>query len=93
MLLSALCVCPVVRVFFLLYACIFLCLSLYFVSLVLLFDVGVLGLHFLCAQGVFIVYCMLPAWCFVFWSCKWFQWHMLCVFSFFRAIFCILSAI
>ena len=93
MLLSALSVCPVVRVFILLYACIFLCLSLYFVSFVLLFDVGVLGLHFLCVQGVFSVYCMLPGWCFVFWSCMWFQWHMLCVFSFFVDIFCILSAI
>ncbi len=79
--------------FLLLYACIFLCFSLYFVSLVFLFDVGVLGLHFLCVLGVFSVYCMLPGWCFVFWSCMWFQWHMLCVFSVFRAIFCILSAV
>ena len=55
MLLSALSVCPALHIFFLLYACIFLCLSLYFVSFVLLFDVGVLGLHFLCAQRVFIV--------------------------------------
>jgi hypothetical protein len=69
-LLAALSVCPVVRVIFLLYACIFLCLSVYFVSFVLLFDVGVLGLHFLCVQRVFSVYCMLPGWCFVFWSCS-----------------------
>ena len=93
MLLSALSVCPALHIFFLLYACIFLCLSLYFVSFVLLFDVGVLGLHFLCVQGVFSVYCMLPGWCFVFWSCMWFQWHMLCVFSFFVDIFSIISAI
>jgi hypothetical protein len=79
--------------FLLLYACIFFCLSLYFVSFVLLFDVGVLGLHFLCVQGVFSVSCMLPGWCFVFWSCMWFQWHMLCVFSFFVDIFSITSAI
>jgi len=88
-LLAALSVCPVVRVIFLLYACIFLCLSVYFVPFILLFDVGVLGLHFLCVQGVFSVYCMLPGWCFVFWSCMWFQWHMLCVFSFFVDIFSI----
>ena len=89
MLLEALCVCPVVRAFLLLYAYIFLCLSVYFVPFILLFDVGVLGLHFLCVQGVFSVYCMLPGWCFVFWSCMWFQWHMLCVFSFFVDIFSI----
>jgi len=29
-----------------------LCLSLYFVSFVLLFDARTLGLHFLCVQGV-----------------------------------------
>ena len=93
MLLSALSECPIVRFFFLLYACVFSCLSVYVFVFVLLFDVGVLGLHFLCLQRVFIVYCMLPGWCFVFWSCTWFQWHMLCVFSFFVDIFCILSAI
>jgi hypothetical protein len=87
MLLSALSVCPVVRVFILLYACIFLCLSLYFVSFVLLFDVGVLGLHFLCVQGVFSVYCMLPGWCFVFWSCSSVTMaYVVCVFFFSRYI-------
>ena len=93
MLLSALSVCPALHIFFLLYACIFLCLSVYFVSFVLLFDVGVLGLHFLCVQGVFSVYCVWTSRCFVSSSSMWFQWHMLCVFSVFRAIFCILSAI
>jgi hypothetical protein len=57
-LLSALSECPVVRVFSLLSACIFLCLSVYFVSFVLLLDSSTLGLHFLCVQGVFSVSCV-----------------------------------
>ncbi len=88
MLLAALCVCPVVRVFFLLYAYIFLCLSVYFVSFVLLFDSSTLGLHFLCVQGVFSLYCLLPGWSFVFWSGLWFQWHDWLVFLFVFLLFC-----
>ena len=84
---SALCVCPVVRVFFLLYACIFLCLSVYFVPFILLFDVGVLGLHFLCVQRVFSVSCMLPGCNFVFWSCSSVTMaYVVCVFFFCRYI-------
>ena len=52
--LAALGICRVVSV------ClqVFMRLSVYFVSFALLFDVGLLGLHFLCAQRVFCLYCM-----------------------------------
>ena len=70
-----------------------LCLALYLVSFVLLFDASTLGLHFLCAQRVFYLYCMWTSRCFMSSSSMWFQCHMLCVFSVFRAIFYILFAV
>ena len=86
-LLAALSVCPALHAFLLLHANIFWCLPVYFVSFVLLFDVGVLGLHFLCVQGVFCLSCMLPGWCFVFWSCSSVTMaYVVCVFFFCRYI-------
>jgi hypothetical protein len=73
--------------------CVSLCLAIYFVSFALLFDFFVVVSDFVCVQRVFCLCYLWTSRCFVFWSCMWFPWHMLCVFSFFVDIFCILSAI
>ena len=85
--------CECVCVFTAACPCVSLCLAIYLVSFVLLFDDITLGLHFLCVQRVFSLYCMWTSRCFVSSSSMWFQCHMLCVFFVFRAIFYILSAI
>ena len=55
-LLSAFSVCPALHVSLLLYACIFLCLSVYFVPFILFLYDSTLGLHFLFVQCVFYYY-------------------------------------
>ena len=95
MLLSALSVCPALHIFFSfcftrVFFCVchyILCHLYYYLMLVSLDCTScVCKVYLVC-----IVCCQVGLVCFG--HVVVFQWHMLCVFSFFRAIFCILSAI
>ena len=86
--------CPVVRVFFYCFTRVFFCVChyilchLYYYLMLVSLDCTscVCKVYLVC-----IVCCQVGLVCFG--HVVVFQWHMLCVFSFFRAIFCILSAI